>query len=160
MCLEKSKSGTNSSLQTIRKDNLNKLIFAHLNINSIRNKFDSLADIIKDNIDILMISETKVDDSFPDGQFFLDGFGTPFRLDRNRNGEGIMLFIRHDIPAKVVSADDWPIESFYVELHSRNKKWLLNCSYNPKHSSIESHLDSLSKSINSHYHLNTTILFC
>ena len=24
-----------------------------------------------------MISETKVDDSFPDGQFFLDGFGTP-----------------------------------------------------------------------------------
>ena len=41
--LEKAKSGTNSSLQTIRKDNLNKLIFAHLNINSIRNKFDSLA---------------------------------------------------------------------------------------------------------------------
>ena len=65
--LEKAKSGTHSSLQTIRKDNLNKLIFAHLNINSIRNKFDSLADIIKDNIDILMISETKVDDSFPDG---------------------------------------------------------------------------------------------
>ena len=81
----------NSSLQTIRKDNLNKLIFAHLNINSIRNKFDSLADIIKDNIDILMISETKVDNSVPDGQFFLDGFGTPFRLDRNRNGGGIML---------------------------------------------------------------------
>ena len=51
--LEKAKSGTNSSLQTIRKDNLNKLIFANLNINSIPNKFDSLADIIKDNIDIL-----------------------------------------------------------------------------------------------------------
>ena len=45
--LEKGKSGTNSSLQTIRKDNLNKLIFAHLNINSIRNKFDPLAEIIK-----------------------------------------------------------------------------------------------------------------
>ena len=50
-----------------RKDNLNKLIFAHLNFNSIRNKFDFLADIIKDNIDIFMISETKVDDVFPDG---------------------------------------------------------------------------------------------
>ena len=89
-CL-KAKSGTNSSLQIICKDNVNKLFFAHLNINSIRNKFDSLADIIKDNIDILMISETKVDNSVPDGQFFLDGFGTPFRLDRNRNGGGIML---------------------------------------------------------------------
>ena len=139
--LEKAKSDANSSLQAIRKDNLNKLIFTHLNINSIRNKFD--------NIDILMISVTEVDDSFPDGQFFLDGFGKPFRLDRNRNGGGIMLFIRNDIPAKVVSTDDRPIESFYVELNFRNKKWLLNCSYNPKHSSIESHLDSFSKSIDS-----------
>ena len=49
---EKTKSGTNSSLQTIRKDDLNKLIFVHLNINSIRNKFDSLADRIKNNITI------------------------------------------------------------------------------------------------------------
>ena len=66
-CLKKAKSGTNSCLQTTRKDNLNKLIFAHLNFNSIRNKFDFVADIIKDNIDIFMISETKVDDVFPDG---------------------------------------------------------------------------------------------
>ena len=54
LTVEKAKSGTNSSLQTIRKDNLNKLIFPHLNINSIRNTLDFLADIIKDNIDILM----------------------------------------------------------------------------------------------------------
>ena len=93
-----------------------------------------------------MISETKVDDSFPNGHCFLDGFGTPFRLDRNRNGGVIMLFIRNGIPTKVVSTYDKPIESFYVVLNFRKKKWLLNCSYNPKHSSIESHLDSLSKS--------------
>ena len=52
-----------------------------------------------------MISETKLDDSFSDGLFFLDDFGAPFGLDRNRNGEGIMLFIGNDIPAKVVSTD-------------------------------------------------------
>ena len=46
-----------------------------------------------------MISKIKVDHSFPDGQFFLDGFKTPFRLDRNRNSGDIMLFIRNDIPA-------------------------------------------------------------
>ena len=60
-----------------------------------------------------------------------------------------MLFIRNDISAKVVSTDDRRIESFYVELNFQDKKWLLNCSYNPKHSSLESHLDSLSKSIDS-----------
>ena len=92
-----------------------------------------------------MISETKVDHSFPDGQFFLDGFGTPFRLDRNRNSGGIMLFIRKNISAKVFSTHDRSIESFYVELNFRKKKWLLICSNKPKHSSIESHLDSRSK---------------
>ena len=35
-----------------------------------------------------MISESKVADSFPNSQFFLDGFGTPFHLDQNRNGGG------------------------------------------------------------------------
>ena len=60
-----------------------------------------------------------------------------------------MLFIRNEVPAKVISTDDSPIESFYVELNFRKKKWLLSCSYNLKHSSIESNLHSLSKSINS-----------
>ena len=58
-----------------------------------------------------------------------------------------MLFIRNNMSTKVVSTDDGPIESFYVELNFRKKMWLLICSYKP--SSIESHLDSLSKSIDS-----------
>ena len=44
-----------------------KLIIAHLNINSLRNKFDFLSCIIEENVDILLISETKLDDSFPSG---------------------------------------------------------------------------------------------
>ena len=60
-----------------------------------------------------------------------------------------MFFIIHEILAKVVSTDDRPFESFYVQLNFRNKKWLLNCSYNPKLNSIESHLGSLSNNIDS-----------
>ena len=52
-----------------------------------------------------MISETEVDDSFPNGQ-----------LNLNRNDGGIMLSIRNNISAKVVSTDDSPIEMFYVAL--------------------------------------------
>ena len=69
--------------------------------------------------------EIKVDDSFPDGQFFLDGFGTPFLLDGNRNSRSSMLFIGNDIPAKVVSKDVRPTESFYVELNFQNKNGYL-----------------------------------
>ena len=51
-------------LHNLRLKNPNRLIFSHLNINSLRNKFDLLANIVKDKIDILMISETKFDSSF------------------------------------------------------------------------------------------------
>ena len=43
-------------------------------------------------IDILMISETKLDETFPAAQFLLQGFCVPYRFDRNRNG-GDMLYI-------------------------------------------------------------------
>ena len=48
---------------------VNKLIFAHLNINSVRNKSEFLATKVKGKTDILMILETKIDDSFPKGKF-------------------------------------------------------------------------------------------
>ena len=70
-------SDWNNTLNSLRKDNLNKRVFTHLNINSIRNKFELLSEQIKGNIGVLMISETKTDDSFPAGQFLIEGFCTP-----------------------------------------------------------------------------------
>ena len=70
-------------LKALRLKNFNKLITAHLNINSLRNKFEFLISLIKDNIDILMISETKLDQSFPTNQFMINSFSIPFRLDPN-----------------------------------------------------------------------------
>ena len=76
----------NITMKTIRNDNLNKLYFAHLNVNSIRNKFEFLATQVKRKLDILMISETKIDKSFPKGNFLIAGLSTPCRLDRDSKG--------------------------------------------------------------------------
>ena len=57
-----------------------KLILGYLNINSIRNKFEALKFIIDNNIDIFLISETKLEDSFPTAQFLIKGFSTPYRF--------------------------------------------------------------------------------
>ena len=46
-------------LKSLRITNLNRIIIARININSIRNKFDALVSGIRGNVDILMISETK-----------------------------------------------------------------------------------------------------
>ena len=68
----------NPDLRALLKKNLNKLIIAHLNINSLRNKLEFLKEQIQNNIDILMISETKIDASFRIGQFLLNDDSTPF----------------------------------------------------------------------------------
>ena len=124
----------NPDLIALRNKNLNKLIIAHFNVDSLRNKFELLKEQIQDNIDILMISETKIDASFPIGQFLLNGYSTPFRLDRNAHGGGILLYVREDIPSKVLLVEENLIEGFIVEINLTNnkKKWLLSCSYNPK----------------------------
>ena len=45
-----------------------------------------LSDQVKGNIDVLLVSETKIDASFPMRNSLIDGFSTPYRLDRNSNG--------------------------------------------------------------------------
>ena len=94
-----------------------------------------------------MISETKLDNSFPEGQFLIPGYGSPYRFDRNCRGGGIMLYVREDIPSKLLSIENQPIEGFYIEINLRKKKWLLCATYNPHKNNIGNHLDSLSKSL-------------
>ena len=53
----------------MRINHANKLIIVHLNINSLRNKFEFLFEFIRGKADILIISETKIDENFPLGQF-------------------------------------------------------------------------------------------
>ena len=60
-------------------------LIGHLNINSIRNKVDMLSYMIGNKIDILMISELKLHDTFPTSQFVIYSFIEPFTLDRTRS---------------------------------------------------------------------------
>ena len=118
------------------RKNLLRLIFAHSNINSLRSKFDALVDQIKGNVDILKISETELDKSFPEGQFKIPGFTSPFRRERNEFGGGIMVFVTKDLPSKVISKETSSIEGMFIELNFRKKNWLLRCSYNPNFNTI------------------------
>ena len=68
-----------------------------------------------------MISETKLDSSFPNGQFQIHGYSEPYRLDKNGNGGGILISIREDIPTKLIDYQ-MKIEEFFIELNLRGKK--------------------------------------
>ena len=55
----------------------------NLTINFLPNKFNQLQELALKHVDILVLTETKLDDSFPNSQFLVDRFSEPFRTDRN-----------------------------------------------------------------------------
>ena len=128
---------------------LNCPIIAQLNINSIRNKFQFLEKEVCANLDVLLISETKLDDSFPSAQFLLDGFWKPYRLDSCSNGGGILLYIRDDISSRLFS-NSKKTESIFAEINFSKKKWLIYASYNPYKSNISNHLHNLGKGLDNY----------
>ena len=70
-----------------------------------------------------MISETKLDESFPVSQFLIPGFENPTHLDRSSSGGGIMLYIREEIPFKLLknNALSDSAEVFLVEVKINKK---------------------------------------
>ena len=119
----------------IRVKNVNRVIIGTLNINSLAPKFEQLKEIIGKNLDILTIQETKLDASFPPGQFLIDGYSEPYRLDRNRNGGGVMIYVREDIPSKLLNKHTFtkPIEGLFIEVNLRKTKLLFFGSYRSDH---------------------------
>ena len=108
----------------MRLKNRNRLICAHLNINPVRNKFELLSDIVRNDIYILIIPEIKLYLPFPNRQFQIYGYSEPYRFDRNGNGGGILAFICKDIRTKLIESE-MKIEGLFIELNLRRKKWLL-----------------------------------
>ena len=83
-------------------------------------------------MDILIITETKLDDSFPINQFIINGYSPPFRADRNKNGGGIIIYVRDDIPCRELNDHPSPknVEGIFLEINLRRSKWLLFGGYN------------------------------
>ena len=129
--------------------NLNRVIISQIDINPIRNKTELLSEAVLGNIDIFIVSETKIDMSFPTSKFIIQGFSAPFRLDRTNTGGGILVYVRDDIPSKLlnISYASSDTECLAIEINLRKTKWLLICSCNPHKNNISNYLMNLSKII-------------
>ena len=107
--------------KTLWIKNLNAVIISQININAVRNKIELLSEAVLGNIDILMVSGTKIDMSFPSSQFVIQGFAAPFRLDRTNTGEGILVYVWDDIPSKLMNipyvSSDTECLAILVNLH-------------------------------------------
>ena len=79
----------------------------------------------------------------------MQGYSTPFRLDRNIHGGGILLYFHEDIPVKLINNINFgnDIEAIFIETNLRKKKWLLSVSYNPQKALIGKHLQAVGKNL-------------
>ena len=95
---------SHSSSSNLRRKNPNMLIIGSININFLAEKFESLKNLIKDKLDILVLQETKIDCTYPNAQFQIEGFEQPFRLDRTKNWGGVMIYIKDNLLYKKVTS--------------------------------------------------------
>ena len=87
-------------LKCLRIHNNSNITLSYLNINSIRKNFDDLKLIVNENVDILCIAETKIDESFPTAQFLLPGY-KPYRLDTSDKQGGLLIYVKAHLPSRL-----------------------------------------------------------
>ena len=129
--------------QKTKEPNPHRIIKSYLNAYTIRLRFESLVRFIINNLDIPIVSETKIDDTFP--IFNCSLFKTVYTWLHSQGME-ILLYVREDIPRiyiKQITLNN-SFECFFVELNLRSKKWFLGCSYNHHKDNVASHLSNVS----------------
>ena len=112
-----------TSTKSIKAKYPKNLFFGHLNVNFFRNKFVSIQELIKRTFDIFLISETKIDDSFPNVQFKIEGCKS-FRKDRDAFGGGLLFYVNEKLNCRSLEICLLYtfIEILPLELRSLNSK--------------------------------------
>ena len=108
------------------------LHFIHLNINSLFQKIDELKDISKKlNAAFIGISESKLDSSINDSEIQIDNYVLLWK-DRNRQGGGVVCYIRDDISFTPLNIFPSQIENIFVDiLLPKTKPFSIGVFYRP-----------------------------
>ena len=123
------------------------IFVGRLNINSRRNKFLSLKELSQ-NLDLLTINETKLEDSFRIPSF--KSITTKIYVQRLECLLlEVCLYINEDILSKQVHTKLVEgLESICIEMNLRKRKWLVIGIYKPRHSCRKMYIEALSNQLN------------
>lgn len=124
------------------------LHIAHVNVNSLVNKVNEVFNIVqKNNLHVLAITETHLDQTITNGQLELKGYNI-LRRDRNRRGGGLAIYLQEHLLFKV--RDDLcvdGIEILWIQIHLPfQQPTLIGCVYRPPNSNI-SYLNKICESM-------------
>ena len=121
-------------LKEVRKRHPQQFMCSYLNVNSFRYKFCSIKELwtTRIHVDMLIIAETKLDDTFTNSQFEVDNYHL-WRADRSSHGGGILVYLRSDLACdRKRKLECQFIESVFVEINfNKDKKFLVSGLYRP-----------------------------
>ena len=112
-------------------------MISYLNINHFENKVINFREICHQApIDIICIDGTKLDSSYLDSQFHIDGYQfPPFRRDRSKYGGGKIVYVRKGfIAEQQANLEGNTSETICIEVIISKKKWYIIFVYRPPHS--------------------------
>ena len=118
----------------------------------MKKKIESLKEIIRGIVDILVLSETQLDHPFSTNIFDMEGYTQLFTRDRNINGGGILIYVKEGISSRELKRTPivGNLEGIFHEINLRKTKWLLFGGYNNCKSSISEFLTSINPTLD-HY---------
>ena len=147
-----STSGVNTllfqDLRQARRLHPKNFIAAYININSLRYKFDEVKKLLTDNIvDLLMIAESKLDNTLQDNLFQVDDYNLK-RRDRDQHGGGLFILIKSDfLSGRKQCLESNKLEDICHELYVNDQKWLIMGAYKPPSMKNNDFLEYLTKSL-------------
>ena len=120
-----SDNGSKTPLRLNRSKYSKNIIFFYLNINSIRNKFDSVRTAIVNYVDIFIAAETKINESLLTAQFAIDGFHKPLRVDATDKSGCLLVYVRSYLPLRQLTKHEISsdIQALVFEINLRKEKW-------------------------------------
>ena len=128
---------------------LKTIIVSHSNINSIRNKSENLKEVASNQVDVLVIANTKIDKSFPTAQFIIERFLKPLRVDISDKSGGLLVYLRSHLLSRQLT--QFKISSgtqaIPFEVSMQKEKWFFLCIDKPLSINRQYFLDSLSNVI-------------
>ena len=119
-------------------------------MNSLRNKIVDLREIIlKLSLDYLVLSETKIDQSFPTAQFYIKGFEVRARRDRGKHGGRLIEFVKNGFTSKRLKEYETKKSgSICSEFTIANRKWIcLNIYRPPNPNNMNTFFDEITASL-------------
>ena len=91
----------------------------------MRNKFPRLQQTVLIKTEIFLRSGTKIDNSFLDSQFFIEGLKMDHK-DRTTNGGKLLLFVNENLPCDIINSCKFKdnYKRILFEFSASNNKWL------------------------------------